>query len=263
MRALVARYPLLLGFCFAFVGPLIVLGALAEEVADREPFSWDGALSSLGGVNSDVLDTVMLLFTGLGGGVGLWLLATPILFALLWQRRIGQAIFAAVAVLGAEVIERVLKDVFDRPRPAGVHRQVLSLLSGYRTGLVALLAGALVLAWAIRWRRSAIILLGGLFLVGVVLSQVLVPSLTPAQDSSFPSGHATGSMALAAAAVTLAWPTRWRWQSLSLGPIFLLGVGLSRLYFGVHYPSDIVAGWSLALAWVAGLRLALPARLFR
>ena len=78
-------------------------------------------------------------------------------------------------------------------------------------------------------------------------------SLAPETTFSFPSGHAMGSMALVTAVVVLVWPTSWRWPALILGALFVLLVGLSRIYLGVHYPSDILAGWAASLAWVIGV----------
>ncbi len=80
-------------------------------------------------------------------------------------------------------------------------------------------------------------------------------SLAPESDYSFPSGHAMGSMATVAALVILAWRTRWRWPILILGSLFVALVGLSRLYLGVHYPSDVLTGWLASLAWVGGTGL--------
>lgn len=72
----------------------------------------------------------------------------------------------------------------------------------------------------------------------------------PEHDFSFPSGHAMGSMAMAAALVLMAWPTRLRWPALISAMPCVIAIGLSRLYLGVHYPSDILAGWCCSLLWV-------------
>jgi undecaprenyl-diphosphatase len=55
----------------------------------------------------------------------------------------------------------------------------------------------------------------------------------------------------------LAWPTRWRWPALALAAAFVVLVGYSRVYLGVHFPSDILAGWMAATAWVVGVYLVL------
>lgn len=77
----------------------------------------------------------------------------------------------------------------------------------------------------------------------------------PAAGYSFPSGHAMSSTALAVAVAVLARGTRWRWWAAAGGTLFALGVGVSRVYLGVHYPSDVLAGWCAGLAWVSGLAL--------
>ena len=78
-------------------------------------------------------------------------------------------------------------------------------------------------------------------------------SLAPETSFSFPSGHAMGSMTLAAVCVLLAWNSRWRWWVVAAALVSVMLVGLSRLYLGVHYPSDILAGWTAALAWTLGV----------
>ncbi len=80
-------------------------------------------------------------------------------------------------------------------------------------------------------------------------------SIAPETSYSFPSGHAMGSMTLALVLVLLAWPTRWRVPVLVAMAVFVPMVGMSRVYLGVHYPSDIVAGWTAASIWVVGTYL--------
>lgn len=64
---------------------------------------------------------------------------------------------------------------------------------------------------------------------------------------SFPSGHAMGSFVFYG---MLLFATQMRWLKLLLaGLIFMIGV--SRSYLGVHYPHDVVAGWLLAVVFLA------------
>lgn len=80
-------------------------------------------------------------------------------------------------------------------------------------------------------------------------------SFPPLTDFSFPSGHAMSSMVMAAVLITLCWHTRWRWLVVASGSVYVLGIGWSRLYLGVHYPSDILAGWMIAIAWTMSMNL--------
>jgi len=74
-------------------------------------------------------------------------------------------------------------------------------------------------------------------------------SIAPEGNYSFPSGHAMGSMTLACVLVLLCWWTRVRWPVCVAAIVFVTLVGASRVYLGVHYPSDILAGWAAAIAW--------------
>lgn len=82
-------------------------------------------------------------------------------------------------------------------------------------------------------------------------------SPAPEIDYGFPSGHAMSSMTLVAALVVLTWNTRWRWWVLIPGSLFVLAIGWTRLYLGVHYPSDVLAGWTALVAWAVGVSLLL------
>lgn len=82
-------------------------------------------------------------------------------------------------------------------------------------------------------------------------------SPAPETSFSFPSGHSMVSMAIATAFIILAWNSRWRWPVLILSLLSTFIVGLSRIYLGVHYPSDVLGGWSAGLIWTCGLYLIL------
>jgi membrane-associated phospholipid phosphatase len=75
----------------------------------------------------------------------------------------------------------------------------------------------------------------------------------PSIDWSFPSGHAAGSMALAAVAIALTQSPRWRRLLLLPTALVVVAIGVAAVIAGGHWPSDVIAGWALALAWVSAL----------
>ncbi|WP_338809386.1 phosphatase PAP2 family protein [Neisseria leonii] len=88
----------------------------------------------------------------------------------------------------------------------------------------------------------------------------LWPRLVEETGASFPSGHATYAAALAAALFInhRRSPQHALW--LAGGILFALAMGLSRLILGVHYPTDIAAGWITGTACVVLLHTLLPER---
>jgi membrane-associated phospholipid phosphatase len=134
---------------------------------------------------------------------------------------------------------------------------------GYQWGVVpfdVLLIAAL--AWRRRLREG---LFAGLAIVGSALLNLatkqffardrpsLWESIAPETTFSFPSGHAMGSATLAWVLLLLAWRTRWRWPVTIAMAAFATTVAFSRVYLGVHYPSDILAGWAAASVWTVSI----------
>jgi len=68
---------------------------------------------------------------------------------------------------------------------------------------------------------------------------------------SFPSGHAMITAALGLSLIFICWNTRFRWLAVAFGSSFIIVIGFSRLYLGVHYPTDILAGWVVSAAWLS------------
>lgn len=81
----------------------------------------------------------------------------------------------------------------------------------------------------------------------------IVPHLTQFQSSSFPSGHSMMSavmyLTLGTLLARLVAPRRLKVYFLSVATVLAVLVGLSRVYLGVHYLTDVMAGWSAGVAW--------------
>lgn len=82
---------------------------------------------------------------------------------------------------------------------------------------------------------------------------------TSLMSYAFPSGHASLSVAVfgfLAVAFARELRSNWHWVPYSTTVFLVVSIGFSRLYLGAHWLSDILAGWSLGLVWVATMGIA-------
>jgi len=127
--------------------------------------------------------------------------------------------------------------------------------------LIVALAVGLMLCLK-RWSEALVVLIGagGGVMISQGLKQLfgrerpeLVYRAVEAANPSFPSGHAMLSAVvfLTLGALAARFAPRKRVKALALGAAIVISllVGLSRIYLGVHWTSDVLAGWSLGAAW--------------
>ncbi len=83
----------------------------------------------------------------------------------------------------------------------------------------------------------------------------IIPHLVEVTSLSYPSGHAMMSavvyLTLASMIALIQEHRRTKIYSIGMALLFTFLVGSSRVYMGVHYPSDVLAGWSMGLAWAS------------
>ncbi len=147
----------------------------------------------------------------------------------------------------------------------GVAIQITAVGNGTSVAVISLVVCAFL--WAFRQRGA--ILLVVLAVLGADLGQSVLkavfrrprPELFVIQtpyarplSTSFPSGHATGAVALylilGYLLARMGGSRVFSWIVTVLAAVLVLGIGLSRVYLGVHYPSDVVAGYLMGFGWV-------------
>jgi undecaprenyl-diphosphatase len=160
----------------------------------------EGVLQWLAARRSDWLNEDMLAITTMGSGLPLIIFVTIAALFLWLSRHHWSVYFLLLGTLGGQVLNRLLKAHFERPRPA-----------------------------IVLWQQ-------------------------PVDSFSFPSGHAMSSFVafgiiayLVANAVSTRALKRFVWITAAL---LIALVGFSRMYLGVHYPSDVLAGFLAGLAWI-------------
>lgn len=82
----------------------------------------------------------------------------------------------------------------------------------------------------------------------------LADHAVPVSSESLPSGHATMSIVVIGTLVVLAWSGRSaveRAVMVGAAALWIGAVGATRVYLGVHWLSDVLAGWAVGAAWLA------------
>lgn len=198
------------------------------------------------------------------------------------------ALFAIVGALAAfaEVAEWVGEgktQAFDERLMLAVHARATPLLNvaaqevtslGATLVMAMVLFVASVLLWISHHRYSVLLLwvsLVGATALNSLLKSVFDrprPSLVPwgvehAAASSFPSGHSMSAMAfyasLAYLVARLGSTRLLRGLTFGVFALVVVLIGLSRVYLGVHYPSDVLAGFLSGFAWACFCALGIEA----
>lgn len=199
------RRPLVTALLVAAAG-VLAFARISEDYVTNDPLArWDVSLARWFAEHRSALGVeVFNVVTHLGSTVVCVVVAAVAAVLLIRRRRLLEAALLPVALVGAEVLDLVLKRAFHRERPhlGAVHLDTYSYPSGHATAATAVYGAAAFLLWRATTRRRA---------------------------------HAAIAVGLVAAVAIVAF---------------------SRLYLGVHYLSDVLAGIS-AGATLAALAIAL------
>jgi undecaprenyl-diphosphatase len=155
-------------------------------------------------------------------------------------------------------------DSSDAIGPGWIEFAFRDLTSLGGTTVLTLMTAAVVGFLLVDGKRGAAVLVFVSVSGGALLSTILklavarprpglVPHLVEVSSASFPSGHAMLSavvyLTLGALLSRVEGPPRVKIYVLSVAIALTLSIGLSRVYLGVHWPTDVLAGWCAGAAW--------------
>jgi membrane-associated phospholipid phosphatase len=165
----------------------------------------------------------------------------------------------------------------------GLHRYALhhhwlvtaaKALSTIGSAPVYVVLFAAVAGWLV-WRRLprlalfvVVTLVGSSILNAVVKlaversRPVLPDAVAHANGMSFPSGHAQSAMVATAVLLLVFLPSlrgAWRAVAVAAALVYVAAIGFARVALGVHYVSDVLAGYALGAAWVAAMTVSFSA----
>ncbi len=129
--------------------------------------------------------------------------------------------------------------------------------------LFGLLLATVFLAWQRRWHYITSLLIsvgGGELFVWLIKNLIerprpeLVNALTPEQGYSFPSGHGFVALSFYGLIAYFLWRGSRRWWTkifIFIATVsIIVAIGLSRIYLGVHWPTDVLASYASGAAWL-------------
>ncbi|HEY3696630.1 phosphatase PAP2 family protein [Phenylobacterium sp.] len=221
-----------------------VAAAWRRFLTDRLEFRALGLIIALGGA--------ILAFLGLSDEVGENATAAFDRAILLWFRNPANP----ADPIGSRAVEEAMRDV--------------TALGGVTLLTLFVVIAAASLLFFGKWRQAVVLT------VTIILAEVcndtlkvvydrprpeLVPHGVYVYTHSFPSGHSMLSAAtyLTVAAILSSLDRRRRFKAFvfTLAILVIVAVGVSRVYLGVHWPTDVLAGWTLGAAWALLARLVL------
>lgn len=200
----------------------------------------------------------------------------------IWQSRPAQwlsqymlglvVVFSSIFIFAKLAEDVWFKEGFswDAPIILGIHRlsnPTLNLIMKLvtQTGNAGAIVIVLIMAGWFIWKHrqtdafSILGAFGGAVGINALLKLIFArprphffPPLVVETDFSFPSGHVTAAVAVYGFIAFLLWQNRHRvWAVLSA--LWVLAVAFSRIYLGVHYPSDTLAAMAFTSLWLIGV----------
>jgi membrane-associated phospholipid phosphatase len=149
--------------------------------------------------------------------------------------------------------------------------KTLSMIGSWRLYVPLFVLLTVWLAWRKLPRLAAFVAvtmlgswaLNGIVKLAVARSRPVLPDpVAHAGGKSFPSGHAQSAIVAFSILLLVFLPVLrgvWRWVAVGLAVLMALAIGFSRVALGVHYVSDVLAGYVLGAAWVAAMVAAFSA----